>query len=789
LSAVTTAARVWNELAKTKRWGDMLPWAELTLTDQDAAQAQWDALSDRDRRSLIYWVGEREGMRWQYRHSLRAELKLAGLPDQLADKDGISDEDLAVLLNEAGRTKHVEPEPPQPSPSPDAAPTRTEDHETWPDEVRALPIRISSATYAKSLEWPVWDKMATWGQALDGPFAKHVATEEKGVRGVTQGEVIGGGQRLAKNMKVLFSVTLDIESGDSEEDVRKKLKDRGRAAVTYSTFSNGKPSTTVADSDLMKFLEVKTLKERPNIEDDIRRYLTSEKGKGMRPWVVENITVEEGEGFERIVHHAPIDRFRVVLPMAEPFIVKQHGETAQQAGAVWEAFYRGVAKELGVWHDTSCEDMSRFMWLPEHKRGTNNHFINVVGGRALRFEEIEPVAKEEAGRDRGPKPKPGGKKTFSLPWLPVWWKRWGHRARLADFFESVYEVRIPGDGKVTTECPFDSMHSDPCNPNDHGFYARNWDVSEEGEDGEGRAYCKCKHGHHDGHGHTTLDYIQAACEQAGITDWRQLEEFVDILEGDGSYSLHEFIEPFANIDEAKAAATAVEKGDVEQAGTIAYRVGLSSFTPAQEDKIKAILCAKNGAGLSPRTFNAELKRGKSARPAEDETGSPDDHSFPWLPHGIVWHKGSFWTTRIEDGKVIRDEDLCREFVPVARVMSSTGQALGVLINASDVMKTISIEAVHGSKAELLTTLDKELRLDCTTRKNHQDTLTELFRRARSWIDQSRAEHRPTGTAFKIYDKSEAGKADRGGDGARHELRAFLRHIRCGPDGRRSRAAA
>ncbi len=228
-----------------------------------------------------------------------------------------------------------------------ADPVPMTEGDSWPEEVRALPIRISSATDAKSYAWPLWNKMETWGQALDGPLAHHRAIKEKGHRGITQGEVIGGGRRLAENMKALYAVFIDIESGDREEEVRKKLEDLGWCGLTYSTFSHGKAQTTIKDKDLIDFLRRKDLSDLA--DEEVRRFLIKERG--MRPRVVENIRVEEGEGFERIAHHAPIDRFRVVLPLAEPFILKRHGETATEAGAVWAGFYRGVARTLDVWHD------------------------------------------------------------------------------------------------------------------------------------------------------------------------------------------------------------------------------------------------------------------------------------------------------------------------------------------------------------------------------------------------------------------------------------------------------
>ena len=83
----------------------------------------------------------------------------------------------------------------------------------------------------------------------------------------------------------------------------------------------------------------------------------------------------------------------------------------------------------------------------------------------------------------------------------------------------------------------------------------------------------------------------------------------------------------------------------------------------------------------------------------------------------------------KDGEV-EDGDLCREFQPVDRIVSADGRTLGVRITSRGVIKTLTLEMLHGSASELRLTLDKELDLDCTTRKNQQDILTELIRKAR-----------------------------------------------------------
>ena len=108
-----------------------------------------------------------------------------------------------------------------------------------------------------------------------------------------------------------------------------------------------------------------------------------------------------------------------------------------------------------------------------------------------------------------------------------------------------------------SECPFYHEHTEPGNPEDKGFFAKNCIDAEAGEDGEQRGFAHCMHGHGKTGKHTTLDYIQAACAVAKITDWRDLENFVALEVDDGPYNLDEFVEAFADLNAAKGAAEAI----------------------------------------------------------------------------------------------------------------------------------------------------------------------------------------------------------------------------------------
>ncbi len=232
--------------------------------------------------------------------------------------------------------------------------------------------------------------------------------------------------------------------------------------------------------------------------------------------------------------------------------------------------------------------------------------------------------------------------------------------------------------------PFDSLHSNHGDPNDGGFFARNWDDADPGEDGEGRGYCRCSHGH--GNEHTTLDYIQAACEQAGITSWQDLEPYVDILEGDRPYNLDDFIEAFASLDDAKSSIDAVAKGDALAGGRLARRIGASRFSAAEADILKKALAQKSGLGLRP--IAKEMGDGKSkARnsakaEAADVTKAKNGEAFSWLPAGYVAEQGSIWRI-IGDGDDARHIELCHLFRDPALKRDQDGGNWGLRIVFDD----------------------------------------------------------------------------------------------------------
>ena len=149
---------------------------------------------------------------------------------------------------------------------------------------------------------------------------------------------------------------------------------------------------------------------------------------------------------------------------------------------------------------------------------------------------------------------------------------------------------------------------------------------------------------------------------------------------------------------------------------------------------------KHPVNASKSTFMAAFKRGQEKVNAiavveikeKKERKKEKDGKDGWLPSDVQRAKGRFWAMKSTKVGEVEDGDLCREFQPVDRIVSSDGRTLGVRIKSRGVIKTLTLEMLHGSGADLRLTLDKDLDLDCTTRKNQQDMLTELIRKARGY---------------------------------------------------------
>ena len=184
----------------------------------------------------------------------------------------------------------------------------------------------------------------------------------------------------------------DSDSGDSLEAIKAVLGRVGCGGIIYSTHSHLTTTTRVSTDAFRKSCSTP--------EDFLmkEKHYPSEIAKGAK-----NIG-EEGK--QTILEHAPLPKYRIVIPLKRPWKASDYQNQAQAVTA-WKAAYKAFMKASGLTLDSSCSDPSRLFFLPRHDPGRVFE-TEVIDGPPLdiwsiptdpKKEEPEPKA-EEAAHER-----------------------------------------------------------------------------------------------------------------------------------------------------------------------------------------------------------------------------------------------------------------------------------------------------------------------------------------------------------------------------------------------------
>ena len=346
-------------------------------------------------------------------------------------------------------------------------------------EVMGLKMKLGIGRSANDKRWPVKEE-TTFFQFVN-VMSKHVPGDKDG-RAFLQGEAIDN-ERRAKAMRAMYIMGLDVDSGIQIEPVVRKIQDElGLAAIVYTTHSHLSTMTHVSQSAFAKFAKKRNLDTDPTNET-MQRYVRED-----RSWeqpIADTVTVEEeqeqtSDGMQYVLHHDPIPKFRIVFPLAEPYVFAKQKMSQDDAIQLWKGKLLGLAKILDIPIDESCLDPSRLFFFPRHRKGAE-FAVYVTNGDAIRFEkipELMPRAKDrptddvfaEAAKALGASERGLFIGDFSL-------RRWaGETANLFDIarlFRERADERIrhdDGQDKLEIECPFDSEHSNAGDTEDRACF-------------------------------------------------------------------------------------------------------------------------------------------------------------------------------------------------------------------------------------------------------------------------------------------------------------------------------
>lgn len=299
------------------------------------------------------------------------------------------------------------------------------------------------------------------------------------------------GQRKAKAMDTMYAIGIDIDSGAPYDTVLKKILSLGLAAFLYTSWNHRKRGLTLKRDDVLRKLGI-TNKDLPDGElsvEQVRDYLrTNSKNRYEESFILAVEIAEQaeqtGQGIKIVLQTPPIEKFRVVFPFEEPVsfaeLAKREG-TQDSALALWEDKITGLAqRHLGVHFDTSCTDPSRLFYTARHAKGSEDWRCDIVQGKPIRFEDIEPMKKSEYLNSRvsgdsnafieagwGQEESPGARfKRYAVTH--------SERLRLSELVRDLCPEQVVDEkGDLTVvECPHKDGHSDEV---DGSGYVKNAD--------------------------------------------------------------------------------------------------------------------------------------------------------------------------------------------------------------------------------------------------------------------------------------------------------------------------
>jgi hypothetical protein len=321
-----------------------------------------------------------------------------------------------------------------------------------------------------------WD----WIAGVEGKFglSRHpVAKSKEGDSLVFAASI--GGARKDSAIKTMASIGLDIDSGAALDEVLDKLEELELFAIVYTSFSHGKDVMELKHDDVVRKLKLKDSPNRTQVQEYLRNH---HKDRYDADFINEIEVIDARkqtqDGLRIVLKTKPLDKFRVIIPLAKPVELSDLAPTVSQWKDVWADAVCGVAVNmLGVNFDATSCDVNRLFFTPRHPKDAEDWYCCIVQGEPLSFDKIEPYSKNSYVKNRddndpfaaGTETGPGEAEIeiFHAPsgkHLNKWHSAYKERFLITDVIETYCDdkIRKAGGEKVGTvhcECPFEHEHS------------------------------------------------------------------------------------------------------------------------------------------------------------------------------------------------------------------------------------------------------------------------------------------------------------------------------------------
>ena len=326
------------------------------------------------------------------------------------------------------------------------------------------------------LAWITGGKAAGKGSS-DWGFSNHPVGKSKEGQSIVLGSSIGQA-RKAKAMEYMFAMGLDIDSGASLDDVLAKLEKLGLFCIVYTSFNHGKRGLQLKRDDVLRKLKITSDPSLLQIQQYLREFDKSRYEEDfIARCTIRSAKKQVKDGVVIELDTPPLDKFRLIFPLAEKVKLIDLAETQEAALEVWEDKITGLARELlGVHFDTSCTDPSRLFYTGRHPKDAADWYCAVVQGAPLKFYDVPTYKKSRytAKRDNiNPFEMAGedltvGKSPMTLTpsgrSLNEWHTTFKSRFMIANLLEDYCGDKLvrdgtPPQGSVFLHCPFETEHT------------------------------------------------------------------------------------------------------------------------------------------------------------------------------------------------------------------------------------------------------------------------------------------------------------------------------------------
>lgn len=352
------------------------------------------------------------------------------------------------------------------------------------DAILNTPVRIAIGNSQEEKKWKVSEE-APFGLLLDPFLTTHKVGKKNGACFVT-GALVGADRR--KNaVTSLYMIGLDVDSGASLDKTFAQIKSMGLFVVAYTTHSHRTTEIRIKQDKYWKWCEKTGNDGNVPTTETVREFLKTETQYVND--VIESARyveiVHDRDGMNLAIETRPIDKFRLIFLLEEPYVIAEQKMAQRDAILQWERMVIGLGQMLGIDVDRAARDPSRLFFYPRHPKGATNFKILVNGsGRKLDWREIKQVEPHNIGKRRASddpfesaaeamddrKERIITKDGFDLK---KWAAQRGDGFMISEVLKDHADDRLRAEiqpGKFVCECPFDEEHSNSGDPEDKGCY-------------------------------------------------------------------------------------------------------------------------------------------------------------------------------------------------------------------------------------------------------------------------------------------------------------------------------